>query len=211
MKVTKLPHACFVVEQDGAALLVDPGNYVDYERDLAPVVGDAVGLVVTHVHADHFFPAHIDRILASRPGLPVVTTSDVAPQVAGATVWPGAGQGVDLGPFHLTFFGGRHVPVGQAPPAENFGIVVDGLFAYPGDSYDLPPAPPAVLAVPTGGPWARTVDAVGYLAAAAPTAFGFGVHDVHLSELGQQMTTAFMGGAAGTDYRYVAVGESFRI
>lgn len=211
MKVTKLPHSCFVVERDGATLLVDPGNYVDYDRDLAPFVGDAVGVLVTHVHADHFFPAHVEKLLAARPGLPVVATSDVAGRVPGATVWPGTAQGVDLGPFHVEFFGGRHVQVTDAPPDENFGIVVDGLLAYPGDSYELPPAPPAVLAVPTGGPWARTIDAARYLATVRPTAFGFGVHDVHLSELGQQMTATFLGRVPGTAYRYVPVGSSVEI
>ena len=214
MKITKLPHACLVLEQGDAALIVDPGSYVDYERDLAPFVGRAAGLVLTHVHADHYFPAHVERLLAARPGLPVVTTSDVAGAIPGATVWPGAGLGLDVGPFHLEFFGGRHHQVGEAPPDENFGIVVDGLLAYPGDSYDVPPAPPAVLAVPTGGPWARTTDAGAYLAAVRPTGFGFGVHDVHLSELGQQMTAAFMGRATartGAEYRYLPVGDSVEV
>jgi L-ascorbate metabolism protein UlaG (beta-lactamase superfamily) len=214
VKITKLPHACLVVEQDGAALLVDPGSYVDYERDLAPFVGRAVGVVVTHVHGDHFSPDHIAKILAARPGLPVVATSDVAAQLPGATVWPGAGGSVEIGPFHVDFFGGLHHDVGRPTRDENFGIVVNGLLAYPGDSYDVPPTTPAVLAIPTGGPWARTLDAIAYLAAVRPTAFGFGVHDIHLSEVGQQMTAGFMGrgkAATGSDYRYVPVGGSFEV
>jgi L-ascorbate metabolism protein UlaG (beta-lactamase superfamily) len=214
VKITKLPHACFVVEQDGAALLVDPGSYVDYERDLAPFVGRAAGVVVTHVHGDHFSPEHIAKILAARPGLPVVTTSDVAAALPGAAVWPGAGGSVEIGPFHLDFFGGLHHDVGRPTRDENFGIVVDGVLAYPGDSYDVPPAPPAVLAVPIGGPWARTTDAVAYVAAVRPTAFGFGVHDVTLSEVGEQVTATFMGRAkaeSGADYRYVPVGASVEV
>ena len=212
MKITKLPHACFVLEQDDAALLVDPGSYVDHDRDLAPFVGRAVGVLVTHVHGDHFAPATLEKILAARPGLPVVATSDVAAAVPGATTWPGPGGSVEIGPFHVEFFGGLHHEVGSAARDENFGIVVNGLLAYPGDSYDVPPVTPAVLAVPTGGPWARTVDAIAYLAAVRPTAFGFGVHDIHLSELGQQMTASFMGRAqAAAEYRYVPVGESFEV
>lgn len=212
MKITKLPHACFVVEQDGVALLVDPGSYVDYDRDLAPFVGRAAGLVLTHVHADHFFPANVERVQAARPGLPVVATSDVAGAVPGATTWPGAGGSVEIGPFHIDFFGGLHHDVGLPARDENFGIVVDGLLAYPGDSYEVPPTTPAVVAIPTGGPWARTIDAVAYLAAVKPTAFGFGVHDIHLSELGQQMTATFMGRAkAVADYRYLPAGASVEI
>jgi L-ascorbate metabolism protein UlaG (beta-lactamase superfamily) len=211
VKITKLPHACFILEQDGAALIVDPGNYVDYERDLEPFDARAAGVVVTHVHADHFFPAHVAKILAARPGLPLVGTSDVAAKVPGATTWPGAGRSVELGPFHVEFFGGLHHVVGPLPPDENFGIVVNGLLAFPGDSYDVPPAAPAVLAIPTGGPWARTTDGVAYLATVKPTAFAFGVHDIHLSELGQQMTAAVMGRAAGTAYRYLPVGESVEV
>lgn len=212
MKITKLPHACFVVEQDDAALLVDPGGYVDYDRDLAPFVGHAVGVLVTHVHSDHFSPAHLERLGTQRPGLPVVTTSAVAAAMPGATTWPGAGGSVDLGPFHVAFFGGLHHDVGLPTRDENFGIVVDGLLAYPGDSYDVPPTRPAVLAIPTGGPWARTIDAIAYLAAVRPTAFGFGVHDVHLSELGQQMTATFMGRVKdAAAYRYLPVGGSAEI
>jgi len=210
VKITKLPHACFVIEEGDAALIVDPGNYVDYERDLAPFADRAVGLVLTHVHGDHFFAEHVEKLLAARPGLPVVTTSDVAAKVPGATVWPGVGKSNQIGPFHLEFFGGLHHQVGAFPQDENFGIVVDGVLAYPGDSYDVPPTRPAVVAIPTGGPWARTVEAVAYLGAVKPTAFGFGVHDVHLSEQGQQMTAAFMG-RSGSDYRYLPVGESVEV
>jgi L-ascorbate metabolism protein UlaG (beta-lactamase superfamily) len=214
VKVTKLPHACLAIEREGAVLLVDPGSYVDLDRDVAPFVDRAVGLVVTHVHADHFVPAHVERIVAARPGLPVVTTSDVAAAVAGATVWPGAGQSLEVGPFHLDFFGGLHHRVGDLPQDENFGVVVDGLLAIPGDAYDVPPARPAVLAVPIGGPWARTTDAVAYVAQVRPTAFGFGIHDVTLSEAGEQMTAMFMGrvtASGGSEYRYVPVGASFEI
>ncbi|MBN9376465.1 MAG: hypothetical protein J0I40_13975, partial [Cellulomonas sp.] len=132
--------------------------------------------------------------------------------VPGASTWPCACGSVESGPFHVELFGGLHHEVGAPTRDENFGIVVNGLLAYPGDSYDVPPVTPAVLAVPTGGPWARTTDAIAYLAAVRPTAFGFGVHDVHLSELGQQMTATFMGRAqAAADYRYVPVGGSFEV
>ena len=49
MKITKYEHACFVVEEDGESLIVDPGGWT---TDLV-IPDTVVGVIITHEHQDH--------------------------------------------------------------------------------------------------------------------------------------------------------------
>ncbi|WP_343861781.1 MBL fold metallo-hydrolase, partial [Frigoribacterium faeni] len=52
MRLTKLEHACLIIEKDGRRLVVDPGSFTSPLMDLQDV--DAI--VITHEHADHWTP-----------------------------------------------------------------------------------------------------------------------------------------------------------
>ncbi|WIB35217.1 MBL fold metallo-hydrolase [Curtobacterium sp. MCJR17_043] len=77
MLVTKLEHACLVVEEDGARLVIDPGAFT------RPVeVTGVVAVVVTHEHPDHGTAEQVAGILERNPGIPVFGPAGVATALA---------------------------------------------------------------------------------------------------------------------------------
>jgi L-ascorbate metabolism protein UlaG (beta-lactamase superfamily) len=217
MKITKLAHSCMIIEksskESSQVLIVDPGNYADYST-IEPFVGRAVGLIITHVHGDHFYRESVDKILAAKPDIKIYSTGQVAavlPQAIAAT----AGQVVEVGDFTVAFFGGTHASMFNSVPDENIGILVDGKLSYPGDSFDVPPSTPEVAAIPIGGPWSNTSMAVEYLVKVAPTQFGFNIHDAHYNEAGFRSVEGFAHSMQKKypeiAYRRIHDGESFDI
>lgn len=184
MEITKLEHACLVVRKDGAALVVDPGNYT------RPVdVTGAVGVVITHEHPDHVTPEQLRRVLDQNPGIPVMGPAGVAaalaesvPEVVVDVVTDGDVRTV--GPFALTFHGTRHQLIhSTVPVVDNTGVMVDGRFFYPGDAYTDPGVPVEVLATPVGAPWLKVAEMMDYVAALRPGTT-FPTHERTLSDAG---------------------------
>lgn len=187
MRVTKHEHATLVLEKDDHALIIDPGSFT------SPLdVTNAVAVVVTHEHPDHWTAEQLDRILKNNPGVPILAPEGVvnaAPGYAITVVSPG--DSVDVGPFHLRFFGGRHEVIHESiPVVDNVGVLVDDGFYYPGDSYAVPKGVKVdLLAAPVGAPWLKIGDAMDFVLAVAPRR-AFGTHDMTLSVAGRTMGRA---------------------
>lgn len=185
MRVTKHEHACLRLEREGRTLIVDPGSFTLPLADLK----DLVGIVLTHEHPDHWTPEHLDRLLKAAPGTPVYGPAGVAAAAAGfdvITVSPG--ETVEVEPFTLEFFGGRHAVIHETiPVVDNVGVLVDDQFYYPGDSYAVPKGRDVrLLAAPVGAPWLKIGEAMDFVLAVAPRR-AFGTHDMTLSQIGREM------------------------
>lgn len=184
MDVTKLEHACLLVREGDATLVIDPGDYT------RPVdITGAVGIVVTHEHPDHVTPEQLDRVLAANPGIRVIGPAGVARALA-AQGFPGPvdvvtdGDERQVGPFHLTFHGVRHAVIHHSVPVvDNTGVMIDDLLFYPGDAYTDPGRPVHTLATPVGAPWLRVGDVMDYVTALRPRRT-FPTHERTLSEAG---------------------------
>ncbi len=188
MRVTKHEHATLVLEKDGAKLLIDPGMFTSPLTDLA----GTVALVITHEHVDHWTAAQLDRILEAVPGLPIYGPEGVVNAAAGYDITVvSPGDTLDIAPFHLEFFGGRHAVIHESiPVVDNVGVLVDGAFYYPGDSYAVPKgASVALLAAPVGAPWLKIGEAIDFVLAVAPRR-AFATHDMTLSQAGLGMGRA---------------------
>jgi L-ascorbate metabolism protein UlaG (beta-lactamase superfamily) len=188
MRVTKFEHATLTLLEAGRTLVIDPGSYTTPLADLSEVVG----IVITHEHPDHWTPDHLDRLLKAYPGTPIYAPEGVAPAAAGydvTVVHPG--DTVDLEPFTLEFFGGRHAVIHESIPViDNVGVLVNGEFYYPGDSYDVPTGRTVrLLAAPVGAPWLKIGEAMDFVLAVAPRQ-AFGTHDMTLSVIGKDMGRA---------------------
>lgn len=188
MRVTKHEHAALRIESGGKLLLVDPGSFTLPLDD----VSHAVALVLTHEHPDHWTPEHLDRILRDAPGLPIYGPEGAAKAAAGydvTVVHPG--DTVVVEPFTLTFFGGRHNVIHESiPVVDNVGVLVNGEFYYPGDSYSVPSGVEVdILAAPLGAPWLKVGDAMDFVLAVKPRR-AFGTHDMTLSVIGREMHRA---------------------
>ena len=191
MEVTKLEHACQIVTEGTARLVIDPGN------STRPVdTTGVVAVVVTHEHPDHVTREQLERILAANPGAVVIGPAGVARALAADG--DADGIGVDevtdgdrrtVGPFELAFHGTRHNLIHQSVPiVDNTGVLVNGRLFFPGDSYTVPGVPVEVLAAPVGAPWLKVSEMMDYVAAIAP-ARAYPVHEATLSEIGYGMHT----------------------
>jgi L-ascorbate metabolism protein UlaG (beta-lactamase superfamily) len=184
MDVTKLEHACMIVRDGDAALVIDPGNYT------RPVeVTDAVAVVITHEHPDHVTAEQLRRILAGNPQIPVFGPAGVAtklasdaPEITVDVIADGAHR--SIGPFDLTFHGTTHAVIhSSVPVVDNTGVMVNGTLFYPGDAYTDPGVPVHTLATPVGAPWLKVGEVMDYVAAIAPRRT-FPVHERTLSGAG---------------------------
>uniref|UniRef100_A0A942YA46 MBL fold metallo-hydrolase n=1 Tax=Neobacillus citreus TaxID=2833578 RepID=A0A942YA46_9BACI len=185
MEVTKLEHACQVVTDGGARLVLDPGNFT------RPVdVTGVVAIVVTHEHPDHVTPEQVLRITAANPDAVVVGPAGVAAALADRGIEVDVvtdGSERTVGPFHLTFHGDRHNLIHRSVPVvDNTGVLVNGRLFHPGDAYTVPPVPVEVLATPIGAPWLKIGELMDWVAAVAPQR-AYPVHEATLSDIGLGM------------------------
>lgn len=188
MRVTKFEHAALTLHTGGKTLIIDPGSFTTPLIDLETVVG----IVITHEHADHWTADHLRRVLDSFPDAPIfgpAGVADAASDFAITTVAPG--DTIDLDPFQLEFFGGRHAVIHDSiPVVDNVGVLVNETFYYAGDSYAVPEGHSVdLLAAPVGAPWLKIGEAMDFVMAVAPRR-AFATHDMTLSVAGKQMGRA---------------------
>jgi len=212
MKLTKFEHSCFVLEENGERLVVDPG---EFSMSLNAAIPGVTAVVVTHVHSDHIDVKKIKQILKQNPSAQLFTTAETAashPELPCIAVV--AGDTRDVGQFHLEFFGGQHAVIYPDKPVfENVGIVINESVAYPGDSFVDPGKPVTVLLAPAAAPWLKIKEAVDYITAAnaeniIPT------HDAILSLEGKDLHDAHLRTAAeltGKTYTRLAAGKTLAV
>jgi L-ascorbate metabolism protein UlaG (beta-lactamase superfamily) len=209
MRVTKFEHAALTLTDQGKKLVIDPGSFTLPLTELA----DVVAVVITHEHPDHWTSDHLDRILEYAPDVPIYGPEGVAAAAAGyniTVVHPG--DTVTVEPFTLEFFGGRHNVIHESiPVVDNVGVLVDGDFYYPGDSYAVPDgANVKLLAAPVGAPWLKIGEAMDFVLAVAPRQ-AFATHDMTLSVIGRGMGRARLKWAVeqdGGEFLELEPGES---
>ena len=184
MRVTKHDHAYLTLEKNDETLIIDPGAFA---TDLGELSG-VVGVVITHEHADHWTPEHLQAIAAAFPGVPMFTTSATAQSAPVEMTVVSPGDELRAGSFSLRFFGGVHNEIHSSIPlVDNVGVLIDGDIYYPGDSYAVPDGVDVrVLAAPAGAPWLKIGDAMDFVLEIAPRE-AFATHDMTLSSAGLSM------------------------
>lgn len=213
MRITKLEHAAFILEKDGAKLVVDPGSF---SRPLPDASGVAA-VVITHEHGDHWDAPHLQAVVDANPGVPIYGPQGVKDAAQGFDVTAvAAGDTAQAGPFALEFFGGRHAVIHSSIPlVDNVGVSVDGgAVYYPGDSFTVPEGVEVdVLATPSSAPWLKVGEVIDYVLAVKPRR-AFPTHEMINSDLGKQMASARIGWAAeqnGGSLLDIAVGDTVEL
>jgi L-ascorbate metabolism protein UlaG (beta-lactamase superfamily) len=195
MRITKLEHAAFVLEKDGAKLIVDPGSFA---RPL-PDTSDVAAVVITHEHGDHWDAPHLQAVVDANPGVTIYGPQGVKDAAEGFDITVVApGDTVTAGPYELAFFGGRHAVIhSHIPVVDNVGVSVDGgALYYPGDSFSVPEGVEVdVLAAPSSAPWLKVGEAIDFVLAVKPRR-AFPTHEMINSDLGQAMAKDRIGWAA---------------
>ena len=202
MKLTKYQHACFVLEKEGASLVVDPGNF---SHDFI-MPKRIAGIVITHDHPDHFDEKLVRSLLLAHPHATIVAHESISGRFTNfTTIAAKVADPCVVGPFSLRFYGGEHAPIAPSvatPP--NLGVLVDNHLYYPGDSFTVPQdVQVQELLIPASAPWLKISDAMNFLSQVRPR-FAFPTHDAILSIEGKELADRLLGTVAsgqGTQYK----------
>lgn len=203
MKITKYEHACMVVEDNGEAIIIDPGMWTTSLK----VPENVVGIIVTHAHQDHLSLEIIEKVTIQNPNAQIIAHGDVLSDLDGFNVKPVAvHETLHVGGFELEFFGGEHAPIrSDWPTIANLGVLINKSLYYPGDSFAVPEKPVNVLALPISAPWLKFSEVAEFLLAVHPNNV-FPVHDAILSDHGKQLLdtmTKNIADTIGANYRRI--------
>lgn len=175
--ITKLVHACLLVEVGGRRILIDPGSFTwrDDRFDLSMVEG-IDRILITHEHPDHVNIEFLRGVLERSNDAEVETTRSLRAILAE--------DGVEAVTVGTPQFRAPHerIPIGPGP--ENTGFHVEGVFTHPGDSHSFVESMP-ILAMPFIAPWGSLVGGVDR-ARLVGAKHVIPIHDWPLSEGGRQ-------------------------
>lgn len=193
--ITKLVHACLLVEVAGRRILLDPGIFTtrDERFDLSMVEG-IDRILITHEHADHV-DVDLVRGVVERSDAPDVETTSSLSQIL-------FNQGIEAISAGSPRFAAPHerIPIGPGP--ENTGFHVEGVLSHPGDSHSFVETMP-ILAMPFAAPWGSLVAGVDRTRLVKPR-YVIPIHDWFLSEGGKDfMYGLATAGLAGDDIELV--------
>jgi len=152
MRITKFRHACLLVEDADARVLLDPGSYSVEFDDLTGLTA----VLITHQHPDHVDPDRLRPVLERNPEAKVFADEDTVSKLATVGIEATAvhaGDTLDVG-VEVKVFGKDHAVIHpDVPTVPNVGYLVGGRFFHPGDSFTVPDADVEVLGLPTAAPW----------------------------------------------------------
>ncbi len=191
--ITKLVHACLLVETGTRKVLLDPGSFTwqDERFDVSMVEG-VDRILITHEHGDHAHPEFIAAALERSNDAEIETTHSLAQILAGHDI-----PAVTSGTARFT---SPHERIPMGPGPENTGFHVDGVLSHPGDSHSFNETMP-ILAMPFAAPWGSLTGACDRVRLVHPKIV-IPIHDWFLGEGGKKFfyrlaSMAFEG--TGTD------------
>lgn len=162
MKITKLGHCCFVIEDAGKKILTDPGAWTTEQNS---VKGINI-VLITHEHPDHFHIESLNVVLANNPMAKVVTNSRVAQLLAEQGIEATVIEDSDtmtIEEIALAGFGTQHAIIYPSiPPVMNTGYLIQGKFFLPGDAFVEIGVPVEILGLPMIGPWMKLSESINW-------------------------------------------------
>jgi L-ascorbate metabolism protein UlaG (beta-lactamase superfamily) len=213
VKLTKHEHACVAFEKEGTSFVIDPGVF---SPNAADIISGASAVLLTHEHFDHVNEAAINAALAADPDMQLYAPSSLADAFsahASQVTKVAAGDEFEIDGFTVAVYGATHAVIHpDIPVISNVGYLVDGTVYHPGDAYFVPGANVSTLLLPTSGPWMKLGEAADYVRAVRPDAV-VQIHDILLSEIGQNVTASFLGenGLTGLPITMLPAGESITV
>ena len=184
MKITKFDHALLSIEVDSKMVVIDPGSY----SNKLPGFKNVVAICLTHIHEDHSYKPHVEKIMLENPDAQIFGPAEVAQKLGGLPVQVVYhGDHFEVSGFELDFSGDLHEQIHRSIPLiQNTGVTVNRTLYYPGDSYTIPENKVNVLACPTSAPWIKIADVMDFIAAVKPETL-FPTHNALLSDNGHEL------------------------
>jgi len=198
--ITKLVHACLLVEVNDQRILIDPGSFSwnDERLNLSMVEGvDRV--LITHEHPDHVSFDFVRGVLERSNGALVETTASLAEILATEGI-----EAVTTGSAH---FVAPHERIPSGPGPQNIGFHVEGVLSHPGDSHSFVETMP-ILAMPFAAPWGSLTSGVDRTRLVRPRIV-VPIHDWFLSEGGQSFMYRLAEAALDHDGIDLVIVENF--
>ncbi|HTS95949.1 MAG TPA: MBL fold metallo-hydrolase [Streptosporangiaceae bacterium] len=212
MRLTKLGHACVRLEQDGTALVIDPGVWSG-----EGALGGVSAVLITHEHPDHVDAEAVRAALVADPGLELWTNASVAGQFAGFGGQVHAvrhGDTFTAAGFDVHVYGRDHAQIHpDIPIVANTGFAVAGEVFHPGDSLTVPEDRVPTLLLPIVAPWLKAAEMIDYARAVAPRR-AYAIHDALLNANGLGLWQRMLQLAAqpsGADFARVEPGTTVEL
>ena len=168
MRFQKFGHACLLVEDADARVLIDPGAFANGFEDLR----DLTAVLVTHQHFDHLDLDRLPALLAANPDAVVHTdqaSAGILTEKGIRAEGVAAGAEFTIGGLSVEVVGVDHAVIHpDIPIIPNVGYLLGGRFFHPGDALTVPEQPVEILGAPTAAPWLKLWEAVDYIRAVAP-------------------------------------------
>lgn len=168
MEVRKFRHACLLVEESDARVLIDPGSFSPGWEDLRGLTT----VLITHQHADHLDVDRIDDLLAGNPDATVYADQASAATLAERghrAIGVSAGAHYDANGLSVEVLGEQHAVIHpDVPVIPNAGYLLGGRLFHPGDALTVPERRVEILALPATAPWMKVAETIDYLRAVAP-------------------------------------------
>lgn len=184
MKVTKLTHACLLVEEGHRQLLIDPGIFT---KDI-PKLKNLSAVFITHLHPDHIDEEYLKELHKSQPQVPIYSSPEVAktyPSIKFQEIIES--QTIHIDSFTVDCVITDHAIIhNDIPKISNLAITINNNLFYPGDSFYKPKKDVATLACPISAPWLKISEVIDYIKTVKPTTV-FPTHNALLSEAGQSV------------------------
>lgn len=210
MKVTRFPQSCLLLEQDGHAIVIDPGVHFLKTHTIDELKG--VGAVLyTHQHSDHYDPAIAKALLEA--GVPIYANAATDNLIDSDKVTVvHDGDMFTAGGFEVI---ARELPhcllVDGSKGPQNTGYVVNGAFFHPGDGKELEGLKVDNLALPITGPDISMHDAFAFARQVQAKV----VIPIHYQAIPADPTVFASyiqkGGAPGFEVRVLADGQSTEV
>ena len=174
--ITKLVHACLLVEVGGKRILLDPGGWSWQDERFDPSMVEGVDrILITHEHADHVSLEFVRAALERSNDAEVETT----PALQAILLE----QGIEAVTQGTPQFVSPHerIPIGPGP--QNTGFHVENVLSHPGDSHSFNETMP-ILAMPFAAPWGSLTSGADRARLVKPK-YAIPIHDWFLSEGGK--------------------------
>lgn len=187
MKIHKIGHSCFVLEEAGTRILTDPGQFTSQNLEHEDMVRlrDIDAVLVTHVHPDHLNTDSLEVVMKNNPGLQVIGNNEVHDLLSGIQVKVVEDkEDFSVGDFEIQAFETNHALIHKSMPVvRNTGFLFNKSVYHPGDALFVPPHDVDLLGLPIGAPWASIGELVDYAREVKPKKITPS-HDGLLKELG---------------------------
>jgi len=173
--ITKLVHACLLVEANGTRTLIDPGlfSWNDERLNLSMVEGIDT-ILITHEHTDHVSIEFVKGVLERSDDATVETTPALSAILSSEGIETVSGVAERFVAPH------ERIPIGPGP--QNTGFHVEGVVSHPGDSHSFVETMP-ILAMPFIAPWGSLTAATDRVRLTRPR-YVIPIHDWFLSSEG---------------------------